>query len=113
MKLMIEGAHLSAFTKDSSSRIESYKNIIHMVLCKEEEEKCFLGQCSSCPNIQKVTDVLQAAFDDNFIDDIQYKQWTTTDICNLVSVVETAEEFIENLCARVPALLHHSFNASK
>ena len=35
MKLMIEGAHLSVATKDSISRIKSYKDIIDMVLCEE------------------------------------------------------------------------------
>ena len=72
-----------------------------------------MGQCSLCSNMQKVTHVLQTAFDDNVIDDIQYKQWTTTDRCNLVTVVKTTEEFIENRSARIPALLQHSFIASR
>ena len=63
--------------------------------------------------MQKVTHVLQAAFDDNFTVDIQHKQWTTTDRCNLITIVETAEEFIKNLPARIPALIQHSFMASR
>ena len=38
---MIEGAHLSALTKDSSSRTENYKDIFYMVICEEEEEVFF------------------------------------------------------------------------
>ena len=74
MQFLIEGAHPNAVTKDSSSCIENCKDIIHIAICKEAEEKCLFGQCFFCRNIQKVTDVLQAAFDENLIGDIQYKQ---------------------------------------
>lgn len=45
-------------------------------------------------------------------DDIRYIQQTATDWCNLVTVVQIAEEFIDDFSARISSKLQHLFIAS-
>ena len=49
--------------------------------------------------------------DDNLIESIIYKQWTSVDRSTLETVSQPADEFAESLCSKLDALLTHSFIA--
>ena len=57
--------------------------------------------------------MLKNTFEQQAIDRVEYKQWMTTDRCNLKTVTASAEEFIAEFVDRIPALLRHSFIASQ
>lgn len=71
----------------------------------------FLRQYSLSPNVQKVIDVLEAAFREIIIDDTRYKQCNATDRWNLATAVDIAEGFIGGLSACICGLLQLLFIA--
>ena len=57
--------------------------------------------------------MLGSSFEQNAIDWVEYKQWVTTDRCNLKTVTASADESIAKFVDRIPTLLRHSFIASQ
>ena len=43
-----------------------------------------------------VTERIERAFDDNFVDTITFKKWTCTDRSNLETVIQKVDEFLMN-----------------
>ena len=41
---------------------------------EETDSKCYLSECSDCPGITKIKDILQEAFDKSEINEITFKQ---------------------------------------
>ena len=52
-------------------------------------------------------------FDENEFDEIQYKQWTTTDRSQLETISQSTEEFVETFITKLPVLSRHDFIAQE
>ena len=50
---------------------------------------------------------------DREYDNIKYKQWVSTDRCNLVEKVELFDQFIDSLCKNAVKLTRHHYIAKK
>ena len=74
-----------------------------------------LQMCKKCPKEKGVQEFLMSleAVNDKEYDQIRYKQWTSTDRCNLVEIVESFHQFIDSLCKKVVILTRHHFIAKK
>ena len=72
----------------------SYKDLLAKLVCPEPKELCYSQKCVSCP---KISDKLQSYFDENGIDEVNYKKWTTTDRCTILDVCTEVDEFIDTL----------------
>ena len=46
-------------------------------------------------------------------DKIRYKKWILTDRTNMIEIVESIDEFIENFSIAIVALLRHNFVTKK
>jgi hypothetical protein len=55
----------------------------------------------------------KGVFTGNAIENITFKQWISTDRCELVTIVKSTEEFIESLLEKLLLLLLHSFTATQ
>jgi hypothetical protein len=69
----------------------------------------FFHDCSECPGPNGLENTLEDVFTDNAIENIAFKQWISTDRCELVNTVKSTEEFIESLLEKLLLLLRHSF----
>ena len=114
-ELMVEAVHLNRLTRDPTVSIQNYKDVLNFVMCQPAREKCHLRLCVFCSKIAKVAELLENNFEQDAIDQdaIEYKQWMTTDRCNLKTVTASAEELIAEFVDQIPALLRHSFIASQ
>ena len=105
---------------------KSYHSLIEMIVCDRESKKCMVHRCESCPGINNVMTTLKRVFfsidddDDNENDSdkdisvdefITYKQWTTNDRAELVSLTTTVGDFIEDLCGKLDKITAHSYIA--
>ena len=106
---MVEAVHLNRLTRDLTVPIQNYKDVLNFLTCQPAGENCHLGLCIFCPKIAEVAELLKIIFEQHAIDRVEYKQWMTTDCCNLKTVTASAEEFIAEFVDRIPALLRHSF----
>jgi hypothetical protein len=90
VKLMLEACKISGLTRSS-------------------EHHLFFRDCSECPGPTDFENTLEDIFTDNAIENITFKQWISTDRCELVTTVKSTEEFIELLLEKLLLLLRHSF----
>ena len=52
-------------------------------------------------------------FDENECNEIQYKQWTTTDRSQLETITESTEEFVDTFIEKLQVLSRHDFIAKE
>lgn len=104
VKLMISAAKLSI----------TYKNLLSKVACNLEKENCMLHGCPLCPGPLILNQYLYELMEieSEIVDNtLNYKQWTTTDRCELLSLTETIDDFVERLTDQVVQLKSHHFIA--
>jgi hypothetical protein len=73
----------------------------------------FFHDCSECPGPTDLENTLEHVFTDNAIENIAFKQWISTDRCELITIVKSTEEYIESLLEILLLLLCHSFIATQ
>ena len=69
--------------------------------------------CDNCPGIDKLKSVLDHYFDQQMIDEVQFKQWTTTNRSSLETKIQSADEFVRSFTGALSKLLHHDFIAKQ
>lgn len=114
VKLMVSAVRSGSF---------SYKELLQLLTCDLNNEKCMFNKCELCPTGKEVKQVLckneeeTADEDDDIADDcdyeIKYHQWVTVDRCELVTVCKPYNEFIDKLIDNLSSLKKHHFIAKK
>ena len=89
---------------------KSYYEIIEMIVCSRESKVSIIHRCNLCPGIQIVQNVLlqvlkQAQEPEVYFESYKYeeftidfKQWTTMNITDLLTMKLSSNESIELLC---------------
>ena len=70
------GSKLAELTAESEFHLQHYAHCVALVICNPPQPDCCFSIYKYCPGISNLKDYLNEIFDDNFIDTIQYKQWT-------------------------------------
>ena len=104
---------LMLHTLNLPSPFATYQECLARLTCNPATPSCHLGSCSYCPGVDDLKTSLMSLLDDNLIESIIYKQWTSVDRSTLETVSQPADEFAESLCSRLDALLTHSFIAKQ
>ena len=88
-------------------------DLFRYCVCSDENESCNVGQCKECPGHQGLIDYLSQCDELSDVEEITYKQWVSTDRTKLITVhvVESKDDFIENLASQIEKLTRHSFTA--
>lgn len=71
------------------------------------------GLCQYCPGVELLTDTLGQLFENNFIENITFNAWNSTDRTSLNTFCDTTETFLEKLAFNLVNLLKHDFIAQK
>jgi len=106
--LKLQGAKL-----ETVSERYSYRNCLAEIQCNPPRVKCFFGSCEECPGVESLQSRLDDHFNQQMIDRIEYKQWTTTDRATLETKVQSVEEFLGSYLGTLPAVVHHDFIAKQ
>lgn len=113
-KLMLQACDLKSLQgTESAYTLSDYRSLLKQMICSDPSPKCYLGLCQQCPGVEKLHPTLIALFDENNIDTITYKQWTSTDGSSLETIVQSADDFVESLLDNLSILLRHSFIAKQ
>lgn len=113
-KLMLEACNLKSLqSTDSQKNLSDYQSLFKMMICESPTERCYLRSCSRCPGSDVLRHTLTELFDENNIDTITYKQWTSTDRSTLETLIKSIEEFVDSLIESLEKLLSHSFTAKQ
>jgi len=113
VKLMVLGSRLKDITYQSSIEISNYNHCLAQIICNPPLPNCFFGNCNFCPGEQNLKDFLRGKFEEQLIEEITYKQWLTTDRCNLDTITHSTEDFLDILMQKLNSLLSHSFIAKQ
>ena len=115
VKLMMVGSKMEDVTMVDGSEIslKHYSQALSAIRCKQFLPDCALGICNSCPGTDKLKENLLEYFDANEFDEIQYKQWTTTDRSQLETISQSTEEFVETFIEKLQVLSRHDFIAKE
>ena len=77
-----------------------------------QNPKLKVEACLKCyQRRQGFIDYLSQCDDLKIIEEITYKQWVSTDRTTLVTIVESKEDFIENLSTQIKKLTRHAYTA--
>ena len=111
VKLMVAALGISGLT---------YRDLIDHAVCDATSGDCMMQMCADCPKEDGVLQFLNIVLgknmgansrdsddEDDFEDEIRYKQWVSTDRCTLVEVVESREDFLKNLSRKISQLSKH------
>jgi len=59
--------------------------------------------------VEKLRDTLEAYLDEQMVDRIEYKQWTTTDRSTLETKVQSVDSFLTDFTDALPKVVTHDF----
>lgn len=102
IKLMLQGANMNV----------DYKDLLSLVACDVENYDCMLGNCEDCDSVEILKGMLEEELSE-VEDEISYKLWTSTDRSNLIEVVQSPEEYIEDLLEKLINLKKHHYIAKE
>lgn len=89
-----------------------YKELLKLMFCDVTSKECMLGRCESCPDeFSKVQEKIFELLGETFHDEITFKQWTTTDRSNLISLKESTDDYVNLVIKKLTDLAPHSFLA--
>ncbi|KAK3914359.1 Latrophilin Cirl [Frankliniella fusca] len=105
-KLLIDAGNF----KQYGLQCETYYDFISLVICEEPTPSCYLNSCcDKCPGTENLRIRLLTLFDDNLVESIKYKQWTSTERCKLETLLKNSEEFVELFTDQLKELLPHHY----
>lgn len=110
-KSMYDTANLTKLTRDSEYPWQDYNDCIAFVLCKNPTPACYLGDCKSCPNIEKFSEHVANILDQSEITELIFSTWQSVDRCTLIKQCLPVHEFVAELSSQLNKLLVHHFIA--
>ncbi|KAF4527624.1 hypothetical protein B566_EDAN015427 [Ephemera danica] len=117
--LMIHGSRLSKLTENMEVPLKSAKDCISLMVCDINNPACLLGsmipeiKCNECPGKSALSSKLLKIFEENEIEELRYKMWTTVDRCEIRTIISPPHEFVTDLCSKLDKLVAHSFITSQ
>ena len=93
---------------------QNCSEIIQEIRCNSNSDTCSSMTCETCLlNLRDLQMKMVEILEVHDIDEIKYEQWLTVDRCELVSITQDAEDFVEKLMKQLEKLIPHKFIATK
>ena len=109
VKLMMTDSRIAELpTSDNAApQLLHYRHCLAAMQCNPPREACFLDECSECPGSDPLKERLLHDFDSKGIDEVEFKQWTSTDRSNLETVILSVDEFVALFSEKLNKLQRH------
>lgn len=90
-----------------------YSDLMQKTVCSIDSEQCMMRRCKECPGEENLINFLNSLKEetDEENQDIEYKQWVTTDRTTLVTIKESISDFINNLAEKIVNLTRHHYTS--
>ena len=112
-KLLVEGSNMKSLTAHTNNPLKSYHDCLKIMICVEPTDNCYFGKCSKCPGAEHFISELENIFEENYIDEITYRQWKNVDRTTLHLMISPVDEYLQKLQTNLEKLLLHSFLVKK
>jgi hypothetical protein len=90
----------------SLARDSSISSLMELAVCSMSSKDCMFHNCEKCPGKEKIEDHLQPYIT---TDELEFKQWVSTDRCTLVTMKRFADEFMQTLTNDIFNLTKHHY----
>ena len=107
-KLMFIGSKLATL---SDGAFLHYRHCLTAIQCNPPSIKCYLSKCKQCSGVAILNQKLLDIMEEKMVDNIEYKQWTSTDRSTMETITQPVEEFIETFVKALKKLQYHDFIA--
>ena len=91
--------------------IKNYKHTLAKIQYNPSSPACLLGKCKNCPGVAMLKEWLLQCFEIKGVEEIEYKQWTTTNRSQLQTFIQSTDDFIERFLGSLKTLTRHDFIA--
>ena len=88
-----------------------YLDLIEKTVCSLNSEKCMMGRCKDCPGKDNLIRFLHSLEVCKVLEEIEYKQWISTDKTTLNTIKGQMTDFIDNLAVKMISLTRHHYTA--
>ena len=113
VKLMMNGSMMASVTANEEVPVSHYGHALAKMMCNPSLPKCHLGECPCCPGKQPLREMLLKCYEESDVDEVEFKQWTSTDRSKLETMVEPLEDFVESFLEKLENLKRHDFIAKQ
>ena len=113
VKLMMTGSMMNKRTANEEIPLKHYSHAIAKTMCNPSLPSCHLGDCTECPGKKPLREMLERCFNEEEIEEIELKQWATTDPSTLQTIVQPTNKSIEHLPDKLETLRRHDFIAKQ
>lgn len=86
-------------------------DLMRKIVCSTDREECMLGHCHRCPGKGELNKFLSEMPSLTEDDEVEFKQWVSTDRTTMISMSQSTEEFIESLTQAISNLTKHHYVA--
>ncbi|KAG1680227.1 putative RNA polymerase II subunit B1 CTD phosphatase rpap2 [Nymphon striatum] len=80
-------------------------------VCDLEYQDCMIGTCKECPGVEKLKNFLCSCDELLDVKECKYQQWISVDRTQLITIIDSKEEFIDRLLRKICDLTRHSYIA--
>lgn len=112
IKLMMSSGETKQIITSGDSK-KNFKDIMKEIMCDPPTENCHMNECVKCPGTELLKKRLLDEFEKKYIERVTYRQWLSTDRCNLETIVKEVDDFVESFCDGIVKLKTHDFIATK
>ncbi|KAG1662627.1 Pre-mRNA-splicing factor ATP-dependent RNA helicase DHX15 [Nymphon striatum] len=99
------------FENVTSSDTKLNSNIYELMaecVCDLEYQDCMIGTCKECPGVEKLKNFLCSCDELLDVKECKYQQWISVDRTQLITIIDSKEEFIDRLLRKICDLTRHS-----
>jgi hypothetical protein len=89
----------------------NYIDLMEKAVCSLDSETCMMGRCKNCPGKESLMIFLNSLEVCQVLEEIEYRQWVSTDKTTLNTFKEQTTDFIENLADKITTLIRHHYTA--
>ena len=107
------GSMMNKRTGNEEIPLKQYSHAIAKTMCNSSLPSCHLGDCTECPGKKPLREMLKRCLSEEEIEEIEFKQWTTTDRSTLQTIAQSTDEFIESFLDKLETLRRHDFIAKQ
>ena len=93
--------------------IKNYKHALAKIQCNLFLPACPLGECKNCPGVAMLMEWLLQSFEIKGVEEIECKQWSTTDRSQLQTFIQSSDEFVDRFLGSLKTLTSHDFIAQE
>lgn len=88
-----------------------YSDLMEKTVCSIDSEQCMMRRCKECPGVDNLITFVSSLETCEVLQEIEYKQWISTDRTTLVTVKEQISDFVSNLSEKIVNLTRHHYTA--